>query len=209
MLVVHREREHSGLGFEDERRAVAVMHVEIDDGDALDAAGLEHARRHGDVVEGTEPFTMIRKRVVKTPADVSNNIERRARRGFDSLRALRALRLIVVLQAACDQRGPDRASDHQSKPFDHRRRPREFELSDVFGRHRAVAHLGEVFAGMYERELLPRGRLWLYDSGWPRSVPDKVVGDPRVLFSGKNVQPDIDVIPGCVDNRQLPGAATI
>ena len=76
MLLVHREGEDARIGLEDERRAVAVVDVEIDDGDALDAARLQHAHGDGDVVERTEAFAVIRKRVVQSAADVAHDVER-------------------------------------------------------------------------------------------------------------------------------------
>ncbi len=64
-----------GRRLEHERRTVSVMHVEIDDGDALETARLEIANRHGDVVERTESFAMIRERVVKPAAEMTNDAE--------------------------------------------------------------------------------------------------------------------------------------
>ena len=51
--------------------AVAVVDVEIDDRDPLDAAPLQHARRDGDVVERAEALAVVRKRVVQTASDVA------------------------------------------------------------------------------------------------------------------------------------------
>ncbi len=48
---MHREGEYAWVGLEDERRPVAVVNVQIDDRDALDATRLQHAHRHRDVVE--------------------------------------------------------------------------------------------------------------------------------------------------------------
>ena len=73
MLLVHREGEHARVGFENERGAVPVMHVEIDDGDARDAACLQIAHGDGNVVEGTESFTMPGKRVVQAAADMTRD----------------------------------------------------------------------------------------------------------------------------------------
>ena len=66
VLLVHREGEDARVGLEHERRAVAVMHVEIDDGDPLQPARLQHARGHGDVVERAEAFAVVRKRVMRS-----------------------------------------------------------------------------------------------------------------------------------------------
>ena len=71
VLLVHREGEDARIGLEDERGAVAVMHVQIDDGDALDAVRLQDADRDGDIVERTEPFAVVREGVVQPAADVN------------------------------------------------------------------------------------------------------------------------------------------
>src|SRR5207248_579324 len=73
VLLVHRKRVDGGVRFEDERRAVALMDVEIDDGDACDAFGLKDACGDGDVVEGAESFAVIRKGMVETTADVRHD----------------------------------------------------------------------------------------------------------------------------------------
>ena len=72
VLLVHRKREHARIGLEDERGAVAVVDVQIDDGDALDAVRLQNADRHGDIVERTESFAVIREGVVQSAADVNS-----------------------------------------------------------------------------------------------------------------------------------------
>ena len=69
------------------------------------------------------------------------------------------------------QRGLDRAADHQPKAVDHLRRPRQLELSDLLGRHRAVAHLVEVLVRVDERELVPGRRLGLDDVGRAAMTP--------------------------------------
>jgi hypothetical protein len=73
VLLVHRKRENARIGFEDEGRPVAVVNVEIDDRDPLQAASLQNARRDRDVVEGTESFPVVRKRVMETTTDVASD----------------------------------------------------------------------------------------------------------------------------------------
>jgi hypothetical protein len=73
VLLVHREGEDARVRFEDERRAVAVMHVEIDDRRALDAARPQHTNRNGDVVERTEAFAVVSKRVMEPAAYVTHD----------------------------------------------------------------------------------------------------------------------------------------
>ena len=71
MLLVHRKREHARIGLENERGAVAVVDVQIDDGGALEAVRLQNADRHRDIVERTEAFAVIRKGVVQPAADMN------------------------------------------------------------------------------------------------------------------------------------------
>ena len=52
------------------------MDVEIDDRDPLDPARLQHAHRDGDVVEGAEAFAVIRKRVVQSSTDMTDDVQR-------------------------------------------------------------------------------------------------------------------------------------
>ena len=58
---------------EDKCRSVAVVHVEVDDGNAFDAARLKHANSDGDIVERTESFAMVWERVVEPAADVTGD----------------------------------------------------------------------------------------------------------------------------------------
>src|SRR2546426_12148819 len=97
---MHREGEDAGVGFtaggstvvialdwqptrvsEDECRAVAVMNVEIDDRDSVDAPLLQDADGDGHVVERAEPLAVIGKSVVQPAADVTDDVKRRARGG--------------------------------------------------------------------------------------------------------------------------------
>ena len=75
VLLVHREGEHARVALEDEGGAVAVVHVEIDDGGALDAPFLQHANRDRHVVQRTEAFAVIRKGVVESAADMNRCAE--------------------------------------------------------------------------------------------------------------------------------------
>ena len=112
---------------------------------------------------------------------------------------MRALRSIVVLPAGRDFSGADRPPDHESKPFDHLVRPGELELRQIVSAQRAVAKLREVLRGMDERELLPgcRSRLDELKKGSGERFEDQAV-----LFRGKDVPPDIDVISRRIDDRQ-------
>ena len=63
--LVRREVEHARVVVEDVLRAVAVMDVDVDDGDALDSRLFERARDgDGDVVEEAEAHRAVRRRVV-------------------------------------------------------------------------------------------------------------------------------------------------
>ena len=98
---------------------------------------------------------------------------------------------------ARDQGGLDRAAGHQPEAVDHLLRPRQLELRDVFRRHRAVAHLCEVFGGVNQRELVPARGLGLDDiGGLDHARLDETGVDALVFVGGKNVRPDIDPIPG-------------
>jgi len=61
VLLVHREGEHARIGFEEERGAVAMMHVEVDHRRAFDAfaIALENADGDGDIVERTETLAVV------------------------------------------------------------------------------------------------------------------------------------------------------
>ena len=57
--LVRRHVEHVGIRIEDPLRAVAMMHVEVDDGDARQALRTGVGRRDGDVVEQTKAHRAI------------------------------------------------------------------------------------------------------------------------------------------------------
>ena len=61
------------VALEETRRAVALVHVEIDDEDAIHRrvkVAKHHARRHRNVVEDAKALAAVRERVVRTPRDV-------------------------------------------------------------------------------------------------------------------------------------------
>ena len=63
---MHRERENVWIALEGRRRAVAVMHVEIDDHRPPDDPfPLEYADRDRHVVDETKPLAVIGEGVVK------------------------------------------------------------------------------------------------------------------------------------------------
>ena len=195
MLLVHREREHARIGFEDERGAVAVMHVEIDDRRALDAARLQHADRDGDVVERAEAFAVIRKGVVETAAEMRPTCNAEARLEV-SKRACGLHACGLCVRGRTRSRGLDRSAGHQPKTVDHLLRPRQLELRDVLRRHRAVAHLSQIFRRVNEGEVVPARGRWFDDSdGFETPVRSAGVNQ-AVLLGGKNVRPEIDAIPG-------------
>ena len=152
------------------------MDVEIDDCRALEAFRLQHADGDRHVVEGTEPFTVIRKRVMQSTADV---------RGDASFRVART------------QRSLDRSADHRAKAVDHFLRPRELELRGILIRHRAVPHLREVLRRVHQREIVPARRCRVDDvrRSYQSALQETCVNE-SILFGWKNVQPDIDVISG-------------
>ena len=77
---MHREGEDAGIGFKDEGRAVPVVHVQVDDGHALDSSRLDAWRvATGYVVEGAEAFAVARKGMVQPSANVT---------GYAKLRSL-------------------------------------------------------------------------------------------------------------------------
>src|SRR5205823_10613713 len=103
-----------------ERGAIAVVNVQVDDRDALDPALLQTASRDCDVVEWTEPFAVVRKRVVQAAADVTRNAElarlkpRATRRVVGGAVAARAFRRASI-DATRQARRIDRSADHQPK----------------------------------------------------------------------------------------------
>ena len=72
---MHGESEDTRIGFEDECDAVAMVHVEIDDGHTLQSPRLQDARGHCDIVERAEALPVARKRVMKSAADVCRDAE--------------------------------------------------------------------------------------------------------------------------------------
>ena len=62
--LVRRDVEHSRILVEDRLRPVAVVHVDIDNGDALEASGEHRGRGDGNIVEKAEAHRAIRFGVV-------------------------------------------------------------------------------------------------------------------------------------------------
>jgi hypothetical protein len=86
---VHREREDRLVAGEYRGRAVALVHVEIDDERAADPAiALQHADRDGDVVQRAEPFSVVGERVMRAAREVAREpvLERRPARVQCALR---------------------------------------------------------------------------------------------------------------------------
>ena len=106
------------------------------------------------------------------------------------------------------QSGLDGAADHQAESLDHLIRPGKLQLRDVRWRHGAITHFVEIFWRVDESQIVPDGRLRLDAILRPDdSCLEKPCVNQRVLLGGKNVRPDIDAIPGRVDDSQIPGAA--
>ena len=81
---VHAERVDARVAGEDGVRAVALVHVEIDDRRARDAPfALQRADRDGDVVEDAESLAVVRERVVRAAGEIDREpvLERGARGG--------------------------------------------------------------------------------------------------------------------------------
>ena len=198
-----------------------MMNVEIDNGDAIDPARLEHAGGHRHVVEGTKAFTVIREGVVQTAADVDRRAK--ADRRAEALRHRRvgvaqpfflfvaqpfplfvAQPFRAAINPARKARGIDGPADHQSEAVDHLLRPGKLELRDFFGGNGAAPHLLEVLGCVHQRELFPARRLGLHDVGVSNEPElDQASVNQAVLESGKNVRPDIDVISGRINDRQF------
>ncbi len=69
------EIEHAGIAVEDGVRAVAVMHVEIDNQHPIDLKiGTRRGRRNGNVVEQTKTFAVIGEGVMSRRADQRKGI---------------------------------------------------------------------------------------------------------------------------------------
>src|SRR5262249_40705984 len=120
VLLVHREREDARVALEDQRRSVAVVDVEIDDGPAREAATvLQHANRDGDVVQRTEPLAMRGERVMQAAAEV---------------------RRTAVLERR--RRGVTGAADHQPEGVRELGPPWELERRTIVRRQRVVAQFG-------------------------------------------------------------------
>ena len=75
-------------------------------------------------------------------------------------------------------------------------------MSDVLGRQRAVAHVRQVLGRMDPGKLLPAGRRGLDDIRWlDHARLQETSANQAVFASGKDVLPDIDVIPGRVEDE--------
>jgi hypothetical protein len=72
---MHREGEDLRERIEYERRAVAVVDIEVDDGGTLEAARLKIPDGDRDVVEGAKALAVIRECVVEAAADVTYDAE--------------------------------------------------------------------------------------------------------------------------------------
>ena len=96
-LLMHREGEHARIGFEDERRPVSMMDVQVDDGEALQSGCLQKADRDCHIVEEGRTFAMIRKRVMEAAPDMADNPRVRPIPPFADLVARR---LRIAIEAA-------------------------------------------------------------------------------------------------------------
>jgi hypothetical protein len=71
---MHRKGEYARVGFEDECRAVAMVHIEIDDCHALcDSARLQRANGDSDVVKQAEALAVISERMMETATQVTDH----------------------------------------------------------------------------------------------------------------------------------------
>jgi hypothetical protein len=142
---VQRQREHRRIAREDGRRAVALVHVQVDHGHARRAGaglaarvlGLHQARGHGHVVEHA---------ITAAAAGAWRGACRRP--GWRP--RLRA----CATRAACDG-GADRAA----RALDHRLAPRKADLALRARVQRAARHGVDVGRRVRQRQLAVRGRL--------------------------------------------------
>jgi hypothetical protein len=135
LATVEREREDVGVVGEDRCRAIALVHIEIDHGDALGAmVAPRHGDGHGEIVEDAEPLPATAERVVGTAGQVSGSTVREGpgERG---------------------QRAAGRAARSVHQPL----APRETEPPDGAGIEGALADCVEVGRVVHQPEVLPRG----------------------------------------------------
>ena len=79
---MHRKGEYRVVVGEESGVSVALVHVEVDDQYAVcPARRLKDADRYGDVVQYAEPFTAIRKRVVRSAGEVGRDAVRKRHEG--------------------------------------------------------------------------------------------------------------------------------
>ena len=137
-VLMERDREHGGVVPEDGLRAVAVVDVPVDDGDAPDATRrLRVADADGDVREEAEAHPEVGQRVVAGRADervgvVDRAVEHRVDRGDRAARRRaarsRRSRCRTVPRCRRRRRGPARAPGcgRRTRPCGHGRAPRRW-----------------------------------------------------------------------------------
>ena len=158
---VDREREHRDVLREDRRRAVALVHVAVEDRDALRPAFRLHRERgDGTVVEHAVALPAIAEGVVRAAGEVHP----------DAAFERRAARL-------------DRGARRAPRTLDHLRRPRESDALHFRRRQRAVDDPLQV-AAVVRAQQLDVGRGMRHRqriaSGEPRRVDERT--QPRVLL---------------------------
>ncbi len=131
---VHAEREHSLVVGKDCVGAVPLMHVEIDDRRTRHAAfPLQHANRHGDVVEHAKAFAVVGERVVRSAGEVHGDPVR--------------------------QRVPrrvERAGGRAIRSFDQCLGPGKAEAPHFVGRHLTAREPIDVVRAMDEEQIVAR-----------------------------------------------------
>jgi hypothetical protein len=140
------------------------MDVEIDHCGALDpTVALEQADGHGDIVEDTEPFAVIREGVVRATGEVHRDaVTQRCRRGLAG------------------------AADRAHRAREERRRPREPDPPLLVGADRPVLDARHVSRRMHEQQCIPRRRRRLVDPlDGDEPLADHPVAEPRVLLDRK------------------------
>ena len=154
-------------------------------------ARLQHPDGDRDVVERAEAFAVIRKRVMQPAAEMTRRRSESRSRGIPVCISRRSRSSAAWMVPPTISRKPSTISaDHGSS-----------SCATSSARQRAVAHLRRDTRRCGPARARPSSQARLDDVGGLDHAGLEAGGrEPDGIFGGKNVRPDIDVIPGRVDD---------
>ncbi len=141
---------------------------------------LQAAHRDGDVVNGAKAFAMVRKRMVKSAAEVEPHAVRERVPG-----------------------GQGGASGGQAERFHHLRRVGNLQPQNVLVGQRSVAQARYPLGVMHPQNVFVGRRLGLYEV-FRRSEAGthQPVAQPLVFLGWEDVVPQVEVVPLGVNQRE-------